>query len=461
MDNELVFHIGMPKTGSTALEKFLYENAEVLEHYGWCYPNLKNELPDIREYRLEKERNGDLFYNYVTEVNDTTQIFYENWKRLWEQVLKHLETQNVIISSEGLYEYAGEFWRDVKERYHRVKVIVYLRRQDRFIESYWNEWVKDINCLEKTFNEYVKNDNKIDWLDLHYIKKLDEISNVIGEDNLVVRVYEKAQFRGENHTLESDFLSSVGIKPDWKEFIPCNAVNLRLKGNYIEIKRLCNSAIAKAGCMETMENMCTVFARLSENYVKEEQEEGYFTLAERRDFLQQYLRENEEIAKKYLHRANGVLFYDSTMDYPVYARYQCNSFERDIIRVFSSMMCIYEDNLQVLKRQNSILVKKMLMSSAGERSLALFGAGYQCRKLIRDINLFPKIIIDNDNNKSGVIIEGVKVTHAKVVRNWKEYFVVITCAVTDEIEQQLQEIGLMKEKDYTLAKEYLIFSDYS
>lgn len=96
MDNELVFHIGMPKTGSTALEKFLYENAEVLEHYGWCYPNLKNELPDIREYRLEKERNGDLFYNYVTEVNDTTQIFYENWKRLWEQVLKHLDRKSVV-----------------------------------------------------------------------------------------------------------------------------------------------------------------------------------------------------------------------------------------------------------------------------------------------------------------------------------------------------------------------------
>ena len=48
----LLFHIGMPKTGTTAIQKFLYQNEKNLKAYGWCYPNLKEELPEIREYRL-------------------------------------------------------------------------------------------------------------------------------------------------------------------------------------------------------------------------------------------------------------------------------------------------------------------------------------------------------------------------------------------------------------------------
>ena len=58
MSNELVFHIGMPKTGSTALQRFLYENGDVLKQYRWSYPNLKNELPNMQQCRFLQHRSN-------------------------------------------------------------------------------------------------------------------------------------------------------------------------------------------------------------------------------------------------------------------------------------------------------------------------------------------------------------------------------------------------------------------
>lgn len=456
MSNELVFHIGIPKTGSTAIQRFLYENGNVLKQYGWSYPDLKNELPNIEQCRFLKEKNGDLFhiYNYVSS---NAKKFDENWDILWKQVLKHLENENVIISSEDLFEYSADFWKRVKEKYDCIKAVVYLRRQDRFIESVWNELIKDTNCLEKTFQEYVNDSTEMKRLNLGYKERLDEISSVIGEDNLIVRIYESKQFCGKRHTLESDFLSAVGIESDLNDFIPCSIENSRLKGNYIEIKRLCNPLISMSKCIETNLAMYVDFGRVSGHFEEAGQEVGYFTSSERKRVLEHFLRGNEETARKYLHREDGRLFYDDKVDYPLYEAHHCTPFEQDLIRTFSGILCTQENKMNRLKKQNSVLIKKMLTHNAGKRSVILFGAGNQCRQLVEDINLFPQIIVDNDLNKSGEEIKGIKIVHAEAIDDWSEYFVIVTCTVTDEIEQQLEHIGLKREEDYILAKDYYIF----
>lgn len=456
MSNELVFHIGMPKTGSTALQRFLYENGDALKQYGWSYPNLKNELPNIPQCTFLKEKNGDLFhiYNYVSS---NAEMFDENWDILWKRVIKHLENTNVIISSEDLFDYSADFWERVKKKYDRIKAIVYLRRQDRFIESVWNELVKDTNCLDKTFHDYVNDSTEMKRLNLGYKERLDEISSVIGKDNLIVRIYERKQFGGKKHTLESDFLSAIGIELNLDDCAPCSTENSRLQGNYIEIKRLCNPLILMSECVETNLAMYVDFGRISGHFEDVGQEVGYFTSSERKKVLEQFLRGNEETARKYLHREDGVLFYDDKMEYPLYEAYHCNSFEQDLIRVFSGILCAQENKLNRLKKQNSMLIKKMLTRNVGKRSLLLFGAGNQCRQLVEDIDLFPRIIVDNDLNKAGEEIKGIKIVHAKDIGNWSEYFVIVTCAVTNEIEQQLEHIGLKREEDYILAKDYYIF----
>lgn len=87
--------------------------------------------------------------------------------------------------------------------------------------------------------------------------------------------------------------------------------------------------------------------------------------------------------------------------------------------------------------------------------MLLFGKGYKCHKLFKAVESIPaELIADNDISKQGTTLNGVQVRYAKDIANWSKYFVVVTCEKTDEIEVQLHDYGLKKERDYILAKEY-------
>ena len=56
--NTLLIHIGMPKTGTTALQSFLFNNNSLLKKYGWCYPVLEDAESGYWN-RWSAERNGN------------------------------------------------------------------------------------------------------------------------------------------------------------------------------------------------------------------------------------------------------------------------------------------------------------------------------------------------------------------------------------------------------------------
>ena len=43
MRKDLIFHIGLPKTGSTAIQAFLARNIEILDEHGISYPFITEE----------------------------------------------------------------------------------------------------------------------------------------------------------------------------------------------------------------------------------------------------------------------------------------------------------------------------------------------------------------------------------------------------------------------------------
>ena len=77
--------------------------------------------------------------------------------------------------------------------------------------------------------------------------------------------------------------------------------------------------------------------------------EGYFTLKERKAFLESVKTENEIIAKKYLKREDGILFYDMNMDIPEYS--VDNNIYEDIIKTFG--VYLREMQEQILNLQKN------------------------------------------------------------------------------------------------------------
>ena len=104
-----------------------------------------------------------------------------------------------------------------------------------------------------------------------------------------------------------------------------------------------------------------------------------------------------------------------------------------------------------LKQQNAINVSKLLLLNMRERPLLLFGAGARCQALLKMLQLPVALIADQ------IIGENIKVVWSQEIDCWSKYFTVVTCEKTDEIEKQLQGLGLKKEKDYVLAREYIVY----
>ncbi len=350
----LYLHIGTPKTGTSAIQKFLPLNEASLNEKGFCYPDLGYTFPGIGV-----NRNGHfLVYRQKLKGEDRQkekeirayedERFYEGLDKLKEISKKY---PNIILSDENIwngYWKRENFWFELKnaltDRGIDLKVIVYLRRQDLLIESYWSQQVRETSQM--SFKEYVDSD-KYSYFKLDYFGRLEEISKAVGSENIIVRAYEKQQYNGGS--LISDFLSVLGIELN-SGFRSVDIVaNTSLYGEFLEVKRILNSM----ECFRTKMNWAVKYLRA----VQEEKRNSIglskcenFTYDEQVAFLKRYEEGNASVAEKYLNRGNGVLFYD---EIPKRKREVQSYDKEDLVRICGRIMELQNNELEELKTKRS------------------------------------------------------------------------------------------------------------
>ncbi|MBR1630056.1 MAG: hypothetical protein IJ679_12465 [Lachnospiraceae bacterium] len=134
---EAYLHIGMPKTGTTAIQCFLRDNREELKKQGFCYPDFGYAYPKVGAHR-----NG----YFVSRVDNLYEKEREGSYRKLDKLAKSCE--KIILSDEAIWRKQRklDFWKTIRERFESLgltlQIIVYLRRQDEMIESFWNHRVK-------------------------------------------------------------------------------------------------------------------------------------------------------------------------------------------------------------------------------------------------------------------------------------------------------------------------------
>lgn len=235
-------HVGAPKTGTTTLQYFIYENRQILEEKGICYPDLQFKFPGIAD-----NRNAHFLIQRVYDNNKKR--IYEKEREIietgFQKINECLEKHNtIILSEESLWnEREMNIKKFTKVRQElsamnaELKVIVYLRRQDLLMPSYWAQLVK--SRLTLSFEEFISS-GAYKRYRVDYAKRLDEISRAVGKENIIVRAYEKQQFEGNNHTLISDFLNLFGIELTEEFKISDGMRNTRLNKKSLELKRILN-----------------------------------------------------------------------------------------------------------------------------------------------------------------------------------------------------------------------------
>ncbi|MEQ1755706.1 MAG: hypothetical protein ABL973_16415 [Micropepsaceae bacterium] len=211
MFDKCYLHIGLEKTGTTSIQKFLHVNRSELELKGYFHPT-----------SLEAPNNTALFVYAAEEdrINDAHRIVRgrrgaEAFRPyLRERLSAELSGKSgtLVLSNEHLHSEVrtiGAIQR-VREllapHCGTIKVVAYLRRQDRVSVSQYSTGLK--SGLQELPDVFKKVDEQLEYY-FSYDKVLSNYSMVFGEENVCVRLFEKELLKDGDAVL--DFCSVIGL----------------------------------------------------------------------------------------------------------------------------------------------------------------------------------------------------------------------------------------------------------
>lgn len=351
-------HIGLTKTGTTAIQNFLRTNDAILARHGICFPDMGYKYPGVNP-----NRNAHfLVSSYDTEpVAEHFTPLDEYLPSLDRLTALSKSYDKILLTDELIWRICNQhkdflptITHDLACRGMQLKVIVYLRRQDEFIQSRYRQRMK----AGETFSFYEFLDTlHTDSYPLDFYSAVNMISDVIGRDHLIIRIYEKQQYKGEEHTLCSDFLDIFGLSVSDGFIEQKKRMNRSLQGTYLEIRRTLNAlpqniketpVLAKS-IREMQEN---------EHGPKKSSKQTLFHFDDQKRFLEQFRESNSRLAREYLGRSDGMLFYEPLEELP-YEQSGTDELLQDTLLVFGRAIQILNQKNNELKIRTEKLEKEI------------------------------------------------------------------------------------------------------
>lgn len=299
---ELILHIGLSKTGTSAIQNFLWKNREfITEKFALLYPEagIFNAGGIHAHHHIAWSIYKPETVN--VEVVPTTQEILNN---LLKELLnsKRKNIKKLIISSETFMQIKDKNsyikLKNFIEQLHvaKVEIIVYFRRQDLWHESSYLQVMKDGSIKTTPFklsNKYSL--NYLGWL-LEYDQFLERWQSAFPEARIIPRIYYKRLLPKGNVIL--DFLSVIGIEMPEKE----TKVEVNLSISHL-------SALALRRINEIYDFPREIHEKLVSFVLKLDKEEpsplkSFFTLEERIEFLERFRESNERLFKEWFNSEN-------------------------------------------------------------------------------------------------------------------------------------------------------------
>ncbi|WP_018124271.1 hypothetical protein [Desulfovibrio oxyclinae] len=289
----LYIHIGIPKTGSTAIQQTLFENPEPLLSEGFVYyPN-----------ELGVDTHNPLARSWFENSADST---FEKWrylKRYCDNSKNH-----VIISSEMFpktFHNKPESIDDIATALFGVNVyfVIYLRRQDSHIQSMYNQRVKKFKN-PGTIPEFIESFHQEFPCD--YYAFVSSIAARFGNEKLIIRPFEKEQLIGKD--VRTDFLSALGVSNPEQFAFKSGNPNPRLKADtfavFQEIGRMDIPWSRKLAAGNFFRTSLETGSR-TESF----QDHSTFPPPTRLEIFTRHAHSNAKVAREFLGREDGNLFY--------------------------------------------------------------------------------------------------------------------------------------------------------
>jgi hypothetical protein len=236
----LILHIGTHKTGTTALQQFLYANRQLLAAQGFHYATPGHGLQEAN------------FVANALNVGKTRVV--QNFFEKHVSVARRSGAHAILASAENFYAMSvldamsrREVCSDAVKRDHALiqtlqslmpdeidtpQIVCYFRRPDRYAESLYSQHVKRGIIFDGRFDELLP----IIKPALFYDKYIRAWSDVFGDGNATVRLYEPASV-----DIAGDFVQNVLSIDGVTDFANRGRhANERVSRDVLEFKRLRN-----------------------------------------------------------------------------------------------------------------------------------------------------------------------------------------------------------------------------
>ncbi len=279
----LYFHIGQPKTGSSAIQAFLNHNRELLaQKAGLLYPNLEGT-----DYTKGNSFNHAAYFEKI-KTQHKEQECLQDFSRCIKYCL-HSNIRKIIISNEGFF---WIWWpaliKSIKETLEvKIKIVLYLRRQDYYIESGWKQWGHK-DPAYASITDYIEK-NVFDWL-LHLKPWLETFET----DEFMVFPFER-QSIGEDvvtHFMKIFAVNDISLYSQPQK--SSVTTNFGFSPEIIEMMRLCDWNQKNINDHSLMNFLAE---SLPKKYIKTDPfaPYGILTPQKRHDIVNRYLQSNRQL----------------------------------------------------------------------------------------------------------------------------------------------------------------------
>lgn len=389
----LYLHIGMPKTGTSAVQRFLFDNREVLETKNYCFRTMpfryqeaamvrnayfmlgpvydEDGKPSKKAKKKRQEEGLEIIKSWF-ESFDNVILTDES---IWNHVRKH-KKKNVITMLKDFCEECGI----------TLRVIVYLRRQDEYAVSWWRQRIRTGLRLDPwdTFIDYAG-----DRIVLDYNENLQQIEQYIPMENIIVRRYDRSGFFGGS--VYADFLNAIGLELTDDFVIEHPVMNPSLDLDFAEIKRILNQLQPEDSRIRSgISNFFEPAAVECSALVSGREPQRLYSKEESREILAQYEEGNQQIAERYFGESTPLFSCEHDSDAEKWTA--DNKYMReDTILYFGSLCLNLHEQFETQKAQMNERFKEqektiqLLQKSLGETTKEL-------RKFEEDLNSVKKFL---------------------------------------------------------------------
>lgn len=287
----LHFHIGSHKTATTALQNALAANADLLAARGLLYPKSGRYFSGHHPLALQL-RDPALRDQPLDALGD------------WPALLAEIEAsaaQQVLLSSEN-FEWVQDLSRlqGLSHRF-RLRVIFYMRSPPSYLESFYNQLVKDLKTREARPLETYLCEHGLFFLDNDRL--LQRWSAAFGPQALQVRLYQRG--RSPQALLDHFFKALGGRLPPELALPQLPALQkISLPPDALEYLRLRNLHQAPTGGQH---RITMTLAQIAQEHPEALQRTraGLLSLAAQQNLIRRFAAGNLRVARHYLGAARA------------------------------------------------------------------------------------------------------------------------------------------------------------